>query len=77
LNNFITENGLKSFKTNATSGVGIQEGFMHIAREEALNYDEDEEVERQKIDAEIENEVPEEPTQFYDPVIEILEDLAN
>ena len=41
LNEFISQNGFKSYKTSAKTGLGIKEGFIHIASEEALNYDED------------------------------------
>lgn len=46
LNDFISKNGLKLYKTSASSGLGIHEGFMHIAKEEALNFDESDEEER-------------------------------
>ena len=46
MDEFINSNGFNLYKTSAMNNTGIQDGFMHIAREEALNYDEDDELER-------------------------------
>jgi len=40
---FAVKNGLKYYFTSAKNGKGIKDGFIHIAKEEALNFDEDEE----------------------------------
>jgi len=77
MNDFVNKNGLKLYKTSARTGAGVHDGFMYIAKEEALNYDSDIEEEREEIQIQTEIEIEEEQKSFYDPIIEVLEELAE